>query len=165
MSFCLSPNSSWATWLWLFWLLTLAENSPLMSRLPGRSWCLVLPLLWPTNTTESSFQFTILCPQCLPSAHGDWGLTLRTQFLFNKVHYIQWSKINIVSSPSFNLVLKEKQFISWRLGRDIGINKSSLRKKHVENSSVEDRHSGKVQDDWEKAKVGKDVFWGGKCLF
>ena len=50
---------------------------------------LVLPLLWPTNTTESSFQFTILCPQCLPSALGDWGLALRAQLLFNKVHSIQ----------------------------------------------------------------------------
>lgn len=77
---------------------------------------LAVPLLWPTNTTESSFQFTILCPWCLLSAHGDWGLALTAQLLFNKVHSIQGSKINIVSSLSFHLALKEK----WSLAEGWG---------------------------------------------
>ena len=150
-------------WLSLFWLLTLAENAPLTCTLPGRSCCLVLPLLWPTNTTESSFQFTILCPRCLLSAHGDWGLALRAQLLFNKVHSIQGSKINLVSSLSFHLVLKEKWFISWRMGRDIGRSNSPLRR--IGKLISGRQHSGRVQDAWEKVKVEKEVFCGWKCLF
>ena len=42
------------------------------------------------------FSIHHLCPQCFPSAHRDWGLALRAQLLFNKVHSIQGSKMNIV---------------------------------------------------------------------
>ena len=79
------------------------------------------------------FSIHHLCPQCLPSAHRDWGLALRAQLLFNKVHSIQGSKMNIVSSLSLHLMLKEKWFISWKMGRNIGRSNSLLR-----NSLVED---------------------------
>ena len=109
------------------------------------------------------FSIHHLCPQCLPSAHRDWGLALRAQLLFNKVHSIQGSKMNIVSSLSLHLMLKEKWFISWKMGRNIGRSNSLLRS--IEKFISGRQHSGRVQDAWEKVKVEKEVFCGWKCLF
>lgn len=100
-----------------------------MCRLPGRNWCLELPLLWPTSTTEL---VSAVCQHsCVPPIPSfcSWGLgwALKVQLLFNKNYSLQLSNIDVLFSPSFTLVLKGKH--SWAEGCcSVGRNERTFQK-------------------------------------